>query len=86
MNKNTRDQIRQWIAQKQVSVVELPTSVEVQTQPTQPTELVIQPTELVEPRSVIHDEIILGNCIKELKRIPSNTFTAIITDPPRVSV
>jgi len=85
MNSNTRDQIRQWIAQKQVSVVESPAPVEVQTQPTQPTqptELVIQPTELVEPRSVIRDEIILGNCIKELKRIPSNTFTAVITDPP----
>jgi hypothetical protein len=79
MNKNTRDQIRQWIAQKQVSVVESPAPVEVQTQPT---ELVIQPTELVEPRSVIRDEIILGNCIKELKRIPSNTFTAVICDPP----
>ena len=85
MNKNTRDQIRQWIAQKQVSVVESPAPVEVQTQPTQPTqptELVIQPTELVEPRSVIRDEIILGNCMEVLKKIPSNIFSAIITDPP----
>lgn len=90
MNSNTREKIRQWIAQKQVSVVELPAPVE-PTQPTQPeptqptqppTELVIQPTELVESHPVLRDHMILGNSIEVLKCIPSNTFSAVITDPP----
>lgn len=88
MNSETRAKIKQWIKEKQVQVVELPVPApkQAQTQPpegeTQPTSVATQPMEVVEPRPVLREELILGNNIEILKQFPDNTFTAIVTDPP----
>lgn len=80
--------IRGWIREKKV--VEVPAVM-----PESPKEVVESPTTSdvgevkgvpsdLEPDKikVLRNEIILGNCIEVLKRIPDNTFTAVVTDPP----